>query len=253
MSNEPIRRRFAAVPAAGASARAIAVLLLAYAAMAYVGLPEFWTVRERHLTASIGDFVTRTPQGIPGDPINVGFLGEKRDLLRAFAAAGWNAADPITLRSSVEIGLSVLLDRPYRDAPVSTLVFEGRNQDLSFERPAGVSADRRHHVRLWEATGKGDDGRPLWLGAATFDRGVGLSHDTLEITHHIAPDVDAERDLVIGTLEAVAALSSVSEEEGLGPRADGRNGGGDRYVTDGMVKIGVLRAAAPDHDVTRPG
>ena len=34
--------------------------------------------------------------------------------------------------------------------------------------------------------------RPLWLGAATYDRGVGFSRTDGEITHHIDANVDAE-------------------------------------------------------------
>ena len=50
---------------------------------------------------------TTTPQGIPGDPINVGLVGSHQDVIQAFAAAGWRPADAITLKSSVEIGVSV--------------------------------------------------------------------------------------------------------------------------------------------------
>ena len=40
------------------------------------------------------------------------------------------------------------------------------------------------------------------MGAATFDRGVGLSRYTRQVTHHIAPDVDAERDTLLADLAA---------------------------------------------------
>ena len=92
--------------------------------------------------------VTRTAQGIPGDPINVGLVGAKADVLCAMHAAAWYPADPITFRSSVEIIGSVVLDRPYRDAPVSSLFYDGRREDLAFEKPDGTSADRRQHVRF---------------------------------------------------------------------------------------------------------
>src|SRR4030095_16981243 len=138
--------------------------------------------------------------GIPGDPINVGLVGSEKELVHAFAVAGWDTADGVTLKTAIEIGESVLFDHPYPDAPVSRLLFEGRAQDLAFEKPVGGSADRRHHVRFWSTDETGDHVRPLWLGSASFDRGVGLSHDTGAITHHIGPDIDAERDLVIHDL-----------------------------------------------------
>ena len=141
--------------------------------------------------------ITETAEGIPGDPLNVGLVGDEAELHRIMLAAGWRPADAITLRSSIAIAGSVVLDRPYEAAPVSTLFYEGRHQDFAFEKAIGGSADRRHHVRLWLVLAKGDEGRSVWLGAATRDLGVGLSHYTGQITHHIAADIDAERDALL--------------------------------------------------------
>jgi hypothetical protein len=214
-------------------------VLLAYLAIAYIAAPEFWWFREGGLNPLA--MRTTTTDGIPGDPINFGLVGTKEDVLQAFAAAGWRPADAITLKTSIEIGLSVALRLPDPEAPVSTLIYDGRRQDLAFEKPVGGSADQRHHVRLWHSdplTPAGDG--PLWLGAASFDRGVGLSHDTGQITHHIGPDLDAERGLVMSSLTEAGWIRSTSEVEGSGATPDGRNGGGDRYFTDGKVMIGVL-------------
>ena len=219
----------------------LASLLAAYLALAYVAAPEFWTFRERGFRDQRFEMLTHTPQGIPGDPINVGLVGSEKELVHAFAVAGWDTADGVTLKTAIEIGESVLFDRPYPDAPVSRLLFEGRAQDLAFEKPVGGSADRRHHVRFWRTDATGDDGRPLWLGSASFDRGVGLSHDTGAITHHIGPDIDAERDLVIHDLSAAGMVISVSDIPGIGATRTGRNGGGDPYFTDGKAIVGVLR------------
>lgn len=224
----------------------VAAMLVAYLLVAYFFIPEIWIHRDAGRIGEFGPMVTTTEQDIPGDPINVGLVGPKEDVLRAFASAGWDPADKITLRTSAEIGLSVVLDRPDLDAPVSALLFEGRKQDLAFEKAVGKSADERHHVRFWLTRSTGADGRPLWLGSASFDRGVGFSHDTGQITHHIAPDVDAERDLIIGDLQKAGQLSSTYEIPGIGATKTGRNGGGDPYFTDGKAMIGVLRdRAAP--------
>ena len=85
------------------------------------------------------------------------------------------------------------------------------------------------------------DGRPLWLGAASFDRGVGFSHDTGQITHHVGPDLDAERDLVIGDLDKAGGCNRPTDP-GSGATTTGRNGGGDPYFTDGKAMVGVLTA-----------
>lgn len=213
---------------------------LAYGLIAYVILPLAWE-RYEHQPGLAGlPMVTRTPDGIPGDALNVGLVGTEKDIAAAMHAAGWYPADPVTLRSSVEIVGSVLLDRPYVHAPVSPLLVEGRKQDLAFEKPVGESADRRHHVRLWKVLDEGAEGRPVWLGAVTFDRGVGLSRDTGQVTHHIGPDIDAERDGLIADLAAAGRLEAVYSVTGIGPTLHGRNGGGDPYHSDGELGMGRL-------------
>jgi len=186
--------------------------------------------------------ITHTANGIPGDAINVGLVGSREDVLCAMNAAAWYPADPITLRSSVEIAGSVLLDRPYHGAPVSHLYYDDRRQDLAFEKPVGTSANRRNHVRFWRVLERGQEGRAVWLGAATFDRGVGFSHNDARVTHHIGPDIDAERDLITADLKAARVVQSIYEVTGIGPTLARRNGEGDLYYTDGDIKISVLVA-----------
>ena len=228
-------------------------LLAAYFAIAYVALPLAWTHHDRQPAITALKMRTHTSQGIPGDPINIGAVGEKAALLRAFAHAGWTPADPITLASSLEIAESVVLHRPDDTAPVSPLFFDGRKQDFAFEKQVGGSADRRHHVRFWKANKPAREGRPLWLGSATFDGGVGFSRYTAQITHHIGPDLDAERDFVIEDLKRAGVVSEVYQISGSGPTPYGRNGEGDPYFTDGEVTVAVLRnAPAQDAAVTTP-
>ncbi|MEI2296943.1 LssY C-terminal domain-containing protein [Ensifer sp. MJa1] len=220
----------------------LAIVLSAYLAVSYFLVPELWIFHDDRRKVPLNAMVTSTEQGIAGDPINVGLVGSKEQVIRAFAAAGWDAADRVTLRSSVDIGLSVVLDRPDLDAPVSPLYYDGRTQDLAFEKPVGRSADQRNHVRFWQTTTPAEGDGPLWLGSASFDRGVGLSHDTGQITHHIGPDLDAERDLVIGDLEKAGRVTSTYDMPGIGATKTGRNGGGDPYFTDGKVLVGVLKS-----------
>ncbi|MGB7158545.1 MAG: LssY C-terminal domain-containing protein, partial [Tepidisphaeraceae bacterium] len=99
---------------------------------------------------------------------------------------------------------------------------------------------RRHHVRCWRSARLDDAGRPMWLGAATFDTRVGFSHDTGQVTHHIAPEIDADRDLLIADLRAAGALDSAGWVDDFQPMRAGRNGGGDPWQTDRRLAVGVL-------------
>ena len=102
------------------------------------------------------------------------------------------------------------------------------------------SPRRRNHVRLW-LIGKPDAlGRPVWIGAASYDERVGLSHTTGQITHHIAPDVDVERDHLFASLQQAGTLSDTFKVEGFHKVLRGRNGGGDPWYTDGSLWVGTL-------------
>lgn len=214
--------------------------VVVYLLLAYLILPAAWTHYEHQPGLAGRPMVTRTGQGIPGDPLNVGLVGDRDDIARAMHEAGWFPADPLTLRSDAEIVGSVLLDRPDPNAPVSTLFLDGRREDLAYELPVGDNAKHRHHVRLWHVMDKGAEGRPVWLGSASFDRRVGISHYTGQVTHDIAPDIDAERDFLSDTLVKAGMAQSLYEISGVGPTVNGRNGEGSRYWTDGEIRVVVL-------------
>lgn len=231
----------------------IVTIVVAYVLLAYVILPLAWTTYDHQQALAGAPMVTRTAQGIAGDPFNIGLVGAQAEIVQAMHAAGWYPADPVTLRTSIEIVGSVLLDRPYRDAPVSALFYEGARETLAFEQLVGDSAHRRHHVRLWRVLDEGQEGRPVWLGAATFDSSVGLSRYTGQLTHHIEPDIDAERQHVNDTLTRAGLVETTYLVTGVGPTLFRRNGEGDRYYTDGDIRMLVLappgqpREAPPQH------
>jgi hypothetical protein len=217
------------------------MLLSLYGLIAYMLLPILWTHYEHQKGLAGLPMVTRTAQGIPGDPINVGLIGSRDDIACAMKQAGWSPAAPISIRSSIGIAGSVIFRRPYRAAPVSNLYYLGRREDLAYEKQVGGSADQRHHIRLWRVLERGAEDRPVWLGDAAFDRGVGVSRYTGAVTHHIAPDIDVERATLAADLEAAGMVTAKYQVTGVGPTLAGRNGGGDPYYTDG--EVWVLRLA----------
>jgi hypothetical protein len=117
----------------------------------------------------------------------------------------------------------------------------GRKEDLAFEQPVGKDPRRRHHVRFWRTPQDDPSGRPTWVGSVTYDERVGFSHTTGQITHHIAPDVDAERDRLFRQLEKTGRLAEVEVIEDFHEIREGRNGGGDPWHTDGRLFAGEIR------------
>lgn len=221
--------------------RICAFAAIVYLLCAYLLLPVGWGQYEkRHPALDDVPRITRTARGIPGDPLNVAFVGSLEELHLAMLDAGWFPADPVTLKSSLRIAAGTIFHRTYVDAPVSKLVVWGRHQDLAFEQPAGKDPRRRHHVRFWRAAKLDGNGRPLWIGAATFDTRVGFSHTTAQITHHIDPEVDKERDKLLNDLRRTGDLFKVYWLDRFQEKLQGKNGGGDPYRTDGRLAVGIL-------------
>jgi len=223
--------------------KTLLLMTFAWAIAAYLVVPKLWVRHfRRHPFFAQPARLTQTGDGHPGDPINIGLVGKEADVMRGMTAAGWSPADPITFASSVRIAADTVLHRPDDDAPVSNLFLFGRKQDLAFEQPLAGGPGQRHHVRFWRWD-QFYEGRPGWFGAATFDASVGLSHTTGQVTHHIAPDIDAERDRLVSELQQAGMVQSVEWRDGFQTEREGHNGGGDPWHTDGRLAIVLLRSS----------
>lgn len=186
----------------------------------------------------------RTSDGLLGDPVNVAFNGTEDQVHASMAAAGWTRADDITLASSWRLVTSVLTRKSYDEAPVSPLFLFHRQQDFAYQQEVENNPSKRHHVRFWKCP----DGWVLpgghrvdWLAAGTFDRAVGFSFFTLQITHRIDSDIDIERDHIVDTLVNSDAVIQVVVIRDFSTGYHSRNGGGDTIQTDGDLPVVDLR------------
>lgn len=212
-----------------------------YLILSYVLLPLFWRLREPNPKIDLEPKTSFKSDGVPGDPLNVGLAGTTIEVFNALTSAGWYLAAKPNLGTIAKEVESIIARRKYFSAPVSSLYLWGRKQDIAFEQLDGKSPRRRHHVRFWLSNEPAPDGRPLWLGAATFDRNIGLSRLTGQFTHHISPDIDSERDKLVEDIKNSGKLAGVYTIKGVGPTLGGVNGEGDKYFTDGLLKMVVLK------------
>ena len=200
-----------------------------------------------------------TPDGFASDPLNVGLIGTRRQLITAMEATGWHMADPHTPSYVARAGINILLNRIYHNAPVSSLYLFGRKQDLAFELPIEGGRGNRHHVRFWATTYEASDkltfrrihwhhrsshvqgDNLLWVGAASLDVGISLIRHNLQLTHMIAPDTNQERQLIIGHLKKAKLISTV-ESVKLGDAYRLVNRVWRGYLhTDGIMDVGQLK------------
>lgn len=198
---------------------------------------------------------TRTSDGLLGDPVNLGVDGSGPQLDHVMTTAGWHRADEITAGSTWRIIASTLTRRSYPTAPVSPLMLFGRRHDVAFQQEVEGNPQQRHHVRFWHSPpgwllpgGAHAD----WLGAATYDTDVGLSLFTLQVTHRIDQNTDVERDHVVETARAADDAVRIRLLRDFTTGYHSRNGGGDRFVTDGDLPIIDVSDTVPPQPVTVP-
>ena len=228
----------------GTAAVVAALLVIATRTLTHVVLPRLLTHYAPFPALANTPKRTATPGGTAADPVNMVLVGTAGEVQSAMRAVGWAPADSLSRASDIAIAKSVLLNRPDSTAPVSTLFLLGHRQDAAFEQQVGRSARQRHHVRLWLDPAITYQGRPVWLGSATYDARAGVSHRTFRPTHHIAPDVDEERDALAAALVHAQQVAQTFRVTGVGVRVWEHNGEGDRFDTDGEMRVLVL---SPDN------
>ena len=182
----------------------------------------------------------RTSDGLLGDPINLALLGHEAQIHAAMNRGGWTRADDLSLRTGFRIVSSTLSRRSYYEAPVSPLTLFDRQQDFAYQQEVAGSPSKRHHVRFWRCP----EGWMLpggysvdWLAAGTYDKSVGLSLFTLQVTHKIEENTDIERDYIVETVQAGSPEIMVEVIENFSTGYHSRNGGGDLIITDGDLPV----------------
>jgi hypothetical protein len=218
----------------------IGAFLVLWLVLAYILLPRVQRVLAKIYVPDYFVGRTRTNEGLLGDPVNLAAIGTERALLNAMAEAGWTRADDLTFRSGLRLVRCTILRRPYPAAPVSPLFLFSRKQDYAFEQEIPGKPSRRHHVRFWKCPeGWYMPGglRADFVGAGTYDRSVGFSLFTLQITHKVGEDTDLERDHILQTLEQAGGVTSVHWVQNYFSGYHTRNGGGDAISTDGNLPV----------------
>jgi hypothetical protein len=205
--------------------------------LTYLYLPDYFIGR------------ARTSDGLLGDPVNLALRGDEQQVHRVMERAGWVKAEEVTLASSARIVATTLRRVSYPAAPVSPLHLFGRPQDFAYQQEVAGNPAQRHHVRFWHCpTGWMLPGGEAvdWLAAGSYDRTVGLSLFTFQVTHRIAQDIDVERDFIVGGVTATSPEVTEHRLVNFSTGYHSHNGGGDRIETDGDLPVLELdRVDAP--------
>jgi hypothetical protein len=234
-----------------------------YGLAAYVILPNVVRLSLKVLHRGLIPRYTITADGLPGDPVNFVLIGTLQQLRAAFETAGWSAADPLGMTSSLRMIRAFLMNSAYPTAPFSTFYLFGRRQDIGFQEPIDDSPRKRHHIRFWALSlARSDDDmsaasfwlntdkpspeeRVLWVGAGTRDTGLSLTWLTFQVTHKTDSDTNAERDYIVNELSAKRVIGDIAWHQSGSSLKTGKV---NHYITDGEVAFASLTVGATGDD-----
>jgi hypothetical protein len=236
-------------------------ILATYALGAYVLVPASIRLYRIFRPADHLPLYCVTPDGFASDPLNIGIIATRRQLITSMECAGWHLADRYSLQNVLRTVLCVVLGQSYTTAPVSNLYLLGHKQDIAFELPVGDTPSSRHHVRFWATTYTQQeplsirsihwqrrrthlyDDNLLWVGAASLDVGLAFIRHSLQVSHMIAPDTNQERALIVRQLRAAGLVQRVQTVKlGKPYRLINRVVNGSLH-TDGKMAIVSLKKA----------
>ncbi len=218
----------------------VLLLIVFWVLLTYLLLPRLHRILTRVYVPGYFIGRARTSDGLLGDPINLALRGHEAQVHAAMTRGGWTRADDLSLTSGRKILTSTLSRRSYAEAPVSPLLLFDRQQDFAYQQEVAGSPSKRHHVRFWRCPeswmlpgGYSVD----WLAGGTYDKSVGLSLFTLQVTHKIEENTDIERDYIVETVTGASPEVEVEVIKNFSTGYHSRNGGGDLIITDGDLPI----------------
>lgn len=231
----------------------VGLFFVVWAIVSYIALPRLHRILSNVYVPNYFIGRTRTADGILSDPVNLSVRGPEEKLHKAMTTAGWALADDITPRSAWRMILTTLGRRSYPNAPVSPAFLFGRRQDFAYQQEVDGNPTRRHHVRFWRCP----DGwllpgghRVDWLAAGSYDKSVGLSLFTFQLTHKIDENIDIERDYIIESVKNSEKYIRVTVLKDFSTGYHSRNGHGDSIRTDGDLPILEVGRVKLDRPVT---
>jgi LssY C-terminus len=182
---------------------------------------------------------TQTSYGKDADLVNLAFVGSEEQLQGAFAAAGWQKADPNSKNAFLKEFAAFLTFTSYPTMPISRQYLNGEVQDYTWQKSFD-SYGKREHLRVWEEP-QMVEGQPAWLGAYTRETSAALSVKYHKFIHHVERNVDEGANMLVRDLTLSGCVDSVR----LLPRSNVpqlmMNATGDELRTDGMLTVVHLK------------
>lgn len=179
---------------------------------------------------------SETLTGARMEPVSFIYVGSRDHIEKLFMNHGWHKSDPSTLANTLRAVAVGFQNKQYLNAPVTPSYLDAKPQDIAFQKPTDLNTlKERHHTRLWKTSYVLPDGRPIWVATASLDDGVEFTGPLKTPTHHINPNIDAERDYIEKSLQVPDNKLQVVDSQ------LGKNSSGDPFYTNGKAILVDLK------------
>ena len=182
---------------------------------------------------------TSTPKGRDADVVNLAFIGSQEQVQKAFDAAGWKTGDAMRRSTALHEIHAFLVVGNYAHGPMSKQLLNGKAADSTWEKGLDSLA-KRHHLRIWSAR-ETFQGQSIWLSAATREIEASLSLRKREFVHHVDPNIDSEREMVVRDLRLAGCVDRVHVDRRSRMPHAVVNATGDDLYTDAAITFVKLK------------
>lgn len=182
--------------------------------------------------------VSESISGIPAEPINIIFIGNKDTLNQAFTQSGWYLLDGPSIKSYSRIVTSLMKGKAYPQTPGLPVFWDTQPSEFAYGKPTSPnSISAREHIHLWETLYLTPQGQSIWVGTAHFDEEIQKKLGVIMPFHSTELKVDNEREKIKLELESNGFIKSFEKVDLTGLLYGTKKGSGNSFLTDGQAYI----------------
>ncbi len=191
-----------------------------------------------HLQAILAQMTLTTrdaKSGEKADLVNLLLLGESEWVERAFRAAGWVEADPLTKATGWRSFRALAEAHNYPEAPMSGQLLDEAPPDYELSKTVN-DYSKRHHARVFTQPSE-FRGRPVHAGSATHDVAIDFLFKRFKLTHLVDTSLDRERAKVVNDLAATGCVDAAELIERPWAPREHINSSNQKLHTDGRIAV----------------
>ena len=186
--------------------------------------------------------ISESINGLPAEPINIIFVGEKTILDQAFIQSGWFLLDGPSIKSYSRIITSLIFDKSYPQTPGLPVFWDTKVNQFAYGKPTSAnSVSSREHVHLWDTGFVTNNNQLIWVGTAHFDNAIQKKFGLIMPYHTTETKVDNERESIKNELDKNGFIQKTEKMDLTGLLYGSKKGSGNSFLTDGQAYILYLK------------